>query len=165
MGASTIDKDKEMLKSMKSISTLLEKFIVSVTGTNGTGTVSGTNTSSRSNKAESDKALDKIEKNIRNQLLKGKLADWEIQQRRETFIGKVMENKIIRPFYLTFKSLQGHTANLFRDLRGAWSDVYGKVFKIGKGINGDYPSKRKNCRCGIKILNSNELADYGVTNE
>lgn len=128
MGASTIDKDKEMLKSMKSISTLLEKFIVSVTGTNGTGTVSGTNTSSRSNKAESDKALDKIEKNIRNQLLKGKLADWEIQQRRETFIGKVMENKIIRPFYLTFKSLQGHTANLFRDLRGAWSDVYGKVF-------------------------------------
>jgi hypothetical protein len=42
---------------------------------------------------------------------------------------------------------------------------YGKVFKIGKGINGDYPSKRKNCRCGIKILNSNELADYGVVDD
>ena len=42
---------------------------------------------------------------------------------------------------------------------------YGKVFKIGVGVNGDYPSKRKNCRCGIKILNNDELAEYGIDND
>jgi hypothetical protein len=37
---------------------------------------------------------------------------------------------------------------------------YGEIFKINEGINGDYPSKRKNCKCGLRILDSKELEEY-----
>ncbi len=130
MGANQLDKDKEMLKYMKSMVTHLEKLVVSATGS-ATGIVSGidtTNQTRKKDKSESNKIVDKIEKSMRAALMRDKLLDYESQRRREAFIGKVMENKILRPFYTTFKSLEGHTVNLFRDLQGAWSGVYGKVF-------------------------------------
>ena len=72
-----------------------------------------------------------------------------------------MEQKVIEPYKTNYavwlpSSSPRKTASIEHIAN------YGKTFIVGEGINGDYPSKRKNCRCGIKILMSDELEEYGI---
>jgi len=132
MGISQVDKDNEFAKHIKLMNMNLEKLVKAVVGSGvggnsdeGGGLGSKTKTSKKS---EAEKVLEKMEKSLRSSLAKDKLTDFETQKRREVFIEKVMTNKFLRPFYTTYKSLEGHTVNLFNDIKSAWSGVYGKVF-------------------------------------